>query len=829
MNNNGYILIVEDSKTQAGQLEAILKPLGYPISIAYNAKDALSYLKQKRPALVIADILMPEMNGYQLCSLIKSDEKYSDIPVMLLTQLSDPKEVIKGLESGADDFISKPYNEELLLTRIKMILSIRAKEEVVKKKINILVVEDSPTQAEQLKYLLEEHGYDVSTAGNGKDGLESARKSKPDLVVADILMPVMDGYTMAYEIKRDEALKKIPIILITSLMEKKDIVRKASVVADGFFTKPYDDEYLLTKIKSLISSKYDENKDWDKNGIDVRFAGEQFAVKSNRRQILTFLLSTYENAVQQNHDLIMMQRELQLVNEHLEEKVRERTEELEASEKSFRSLADDANDAIAIASAKGDYVYANKKFANLTDYSVEELLKMNIRDVIEPELLQETIDRFKTRISGKIPKGYIEMNIVGKGGRRILVEITSSRTIWHGEPALIGIMRDISERKKREEDLIRASKLESLGVLAGGIAHDFNNIMTGVMANISLALKLCDSEDKIYKLLNNAENAAVNARGLANQLLTFAKGGAPVKKTISIVKLLKEDVEFACRGSNIKCIFKISDDLWAVDVDEGQLNQVVYNMIINAEQAMPKGGVVEVSAENKTISPESGLPLKGGEYVVITIRDSGIGISEENLKKIFDPYFTTKEKGSGLGLATSYSIIKKHDGHISVESKIGIGTTFFIYLPKSEKELPLEEEAGVGELIYGKGNVLIMDDEEILRTAAGLLLGELGYSVDFARDGREAIEVYKKAKDSGEPFNVVIMDLTIPGGMGGKEAIKELLEIDPDVRAIVCSGYSTDPIMSEFKDYGFKAVIVKPYDIDVLSRTVNDVIKGEGK
>lgn len=829
MDNDSYILIVEDSKTQAGQLEAILKPLGYPISIAYNGKDALTHLKEKKPVLVIADILMPEMDGYQVCMLIKSDEKYRDIPVILLTQLSDPKEIIKGLESGADDFISKPYNEELLLARIKSILSIRTKEDVLKKKINILIVEDSPTQAEQLKYLLEEQGYDVVTAGNGKDGIEAAKRARPDLIIADILMPVMDGYTMAYEIKRDEALKKIPIILITSLMEKKDIVRKASVVADGFFTKPYDDAYLLTKIKSLISSQYDENKNWDINGIDVNFAGDRYVVKSNRRQILTFLLSTYENAVQQNHDLIMMQRELQIINEQLEEKVRERTEELQSSEENFRAITENAMEGIVIIGSKGEHLYANEMAAKITGYSVDELLKLNMKDVLPSDNLLVMKERLKERLEGLPRQSYPEITIIAKDGRRILIETTSSKTLWHGEAALIVIFRDISDRKRKEDELIKLAKLESLGVLAGGIAHDFNNLLTGVIGNLSLAKMYCKPDDKVYQIILEAEKASTNAKGLTYQLLTFAKGGAPVKKTISIVKLIKDATAFACRGSNTKCNFDVPEDIWAVDADEGQMNQVVYNMVINAEQSMPEGGSITVCIENASVKGENKHLIKEGEYVKIAISDTGAGISEEKLSKIFDPYFTTKKEGSGLGLSTCYSIIKNHGGYITVDSKVGTGTIFYIYLPKSEKEISIEEKEGEGKLIYGKGKILIMDDEDILRNAAGLLLGELGYSVDYARDGKEAIEIYKKAKDSGEPFDVVLMDLTIPAGMGGKDAIKKLIEIDPDIRAIVCSGYSTDPIMSEYVNYGFKEAIIKPYDIEQLSRVVYKVVEGKGR
>src|SRR3989338_4258198 len=827
MNLQSYILIVEDSETQARQLESILKPIGYGISIAYTAKDALDFLKRQKPVLVIADILMPEMDGYQLCKMIKGDDRLRDIPVVLLTQLSDPREVIKGLESSADDFISKPYNEELLLTRISTILNIKKREDIINKKLNILVVEDSPTQAEQLRYMLEEQGYGVVTAGNGREGLEAARRIKPTLIIADILMPVMDGYEMASEIRRDESLKKTPIILITSLQDKKDIVRKASVIADGFFTKPYDEQYLQSKIKLLISNINHEDKGNGLTELDVTFAGEHYNIISNRRQILTFLLSTYENAVQQNHDLIMMQRELQIINEQLEKRVKERTEELQASEGNFRSLADNANDSIMIVTDKGKFVYVNRRLLDMTGYSVEELLKMNIFDLIHPNFCEAARERFGERIDGTVPIGHSEIAIVKKNRNSLLAEATCSRTFWHGQPAVIGLLRDISERKRRVDEFVKLEKLESLGILAGGIAHDFNNFLTGILGNISLAKKKCKPDDIIYKLLSDSEKASQGAKSLTYQLLTFAKGGTPARKTISIIKLLRDDVEFACRGSNVKCSLNIPDDLWPVNIDEGQINQVIYNIVINAGHAMSEGGTVELSAENINAYADNRYFVKEGKYVKIAISDTGSGISEENLNKIFDPYFTTKKTGSGLGLASAYSIIKNHDGYISVELKVGKGTTFYIYLPKSQSEAAVIKEHEEG-LVYGEGKILVMDDEEILSTAAGMILDELGYSADFARDGKEAIKLYKKAKDSGEPFNAVLMDLTIPAGMGGKEAVKELIKIDPDVRVIVCSGYSNDPIMSEYADYGFSAAIVKPYNIDELSRTINEVVKGKG-
>jgi len=388
---------------------------------------------------------------------------------------------------------------------------------------------------------------------------------------------------------------------------------------------------------------------------------------------------------------------------------------------------------------------------------------------------------------------------------------------------IVAVIRDITERKKMEEELLRGQKLESLGVLAGGIAHDFNNALTGILGNIALAKMLVNPEDKISKKLAAAEKATLRAQKLTQQLLTFSMGGAPVKKITSIAELIEESTDFALRGSSAKCEYSIAKDLWPVEVDEGQIGQVIGNLIINAQQAMPEGGTIKVRAENIAVTADNPFSLKAGRYLKISIEDQGIGISGEHLSKIFDPYFTTKQKGSGLGLATTYSIIKNHAGHITVESKLGVGTTFYIYIPASEKKALIRKDAEKSHM-PGNGKILVMDDEIDIRESIGEVLTLLGYEISLAGNGIKAIELYTKARESGNPFDAVIMDLTISGGMGGKETIKKLFEIDPHVRAIVSSGYSNDPIMSEFKKYGFRDVIVKPYKIEELSRVLHRVV-----
>jgi PAS domain S-box-containing protein len=388
----------------------------------------------------------------------------------------------------------------------------------------------------------------------------------------------------------------------------------------------------------------------------------------------------------------------------------------------------------------------------------------------------------------------------------------------------IVVFRDITLEKRLDEELAKANRLESLGIFAGGIAHDFNNLLTGVLGNISLAKVLTNPREKIHRLLTETEKSTYRAKGLTQQLLTFAKGGMPVKKLVAARELLQESVQFSLRGSRVSCTMRIADDLQPVEVDEGQLNQVIQNLAINALQAMQEqGGVIEVSADNVEIAAGQEALLTPGSYIRIAIADHGSGISPEIIDRIFDPFFTTKKNGSGLGLATSYAIVSKHQGHLTVESTVGQGATFFLYLPAAKRE-PAAKPSPAPEPPTGSGRVLVMDDEELVRTVTRSMLEFNGYEVELTSDGDEAIAKYQSGMQAGKPFDLVLMDLTIPGGMGGKEAIARLLVIDPKVRAIVASGYSNDPVMANYRSHGFRKVIPKPYTLKELIATVSEVL-----
>jgi len=385
---------------------------------------------------------------------------------------------------------------------------------------------------------------------------------------------------------------------------------------------------------------------------------------------------------------------------------------------------------------------------------------------------------------------------------------------------------EISEKKWFEEELFKVQKLESLGVLAGGIAHDFNNILTIILGNIEEARISLPPGKKAGEQLTVAEQAAIKARGITQQLLTFAKGGAPIKKVVSLPQFIRESVDFSLRGANVRAEYSIPSDLWRVEIDGTQISQVLSNLAINAVQAMPEGGTLMVTARNEVVNLNSS-ELHKGRYIRIEVADQGVGIPQEHHSKIFDPYFTTKESGSGLGLSIVYSVVKRHGGTITVNSAPGKGCTFVIFLPATEKKEAEPQVEAARKLSHIPARILVMDDEEAIGKIAARMLERLGYRVETVLNGAEAVAAYRQALTEDEPFDIVITDLTVPGGMGGKETLKHLLEIDPQAKVIVSSGYANDAIMSDFTDYGFKGVIPKPYMLGELDKTLQELLGGK--
>ena len=436
-----------------------------------------------------------------------------------------------------------------------------------------------------------------------------------------------------------------------------------------------------------------------------------------------------------------------------------------------------------------------------------------------PNPVQQVIAR------GKIVGLVNNTILISKEGRETVIA-DSGAPIMDSENNLIGVVlvfRDVTEARRMENEILKVEKLESLGVLAGGIAHDFNNFLAGIIGNLSLAKLETNAADPIYDQLQEMEKAAMRAKNLTQQLLTFSKGGEPVRKPTDLAHLVKESASFAVRGSNVRCEVNFGPDSLIGDVDEGQVTQVIHNLTLNAVQAMPEGGLISISGELIDIYAGNNLTLNAGPYVKLNIEDHGTGIKKEHIQKIFDPYFTTKQKGSGLGLAIAHSVIEKHHGAITVESELGAGTTYRIFLPAIRESDP-KMQAEKPVLDTGGGRILVMDDEEFICKLASDMLTRMGFEVATTHNGEEAIHRYQQSLDSGRKYDAVILDLTIPGAMGGRETIKKLLEIDADVRAIVSSGYSNDPVLSDYARYGFRHAVSKPYRIQDLSEALKAIL-----
>ncbi len=588
------------------------------------------------------------------------------------------------------------------------------------------------------------------------------------------------------------------------------------------FTRLIPKRYAGEPINKAISCAWAE--------IIKRTGGTTLAVGRTRKHA-TFPveISLSQMVVDQRILYVAMVRDV-TERKHFEQQIDKEKENLAVT---LRSIGD----GVITTDVNGKITIINNAAEKLTGWTSAEAVGQPLKTVFNVMVdlaAQAKIQKAGSRNEAQsILQGLPEtLTLTSREGVERLIEQVASPILDNKNEVsgVVLVFRDITERQRNEAEQRKAETLEQLGLLAGGIAHDFNNLLTAIIGNISLASLLLPPNDEMATRLDDAKNASMRARDLAQQLLTFARGGAPIKTTASIGKLIQDTVSFSLRGSHNRSDFSFGADLWPAEIDSGQISQVIANLVVNADQAMPNGGTLHVSCDNfrytSTTTPV--IPdLTPGDYIHLRIRDEGVGIPEKYLKRIFDPYFTTKPKGNGLGLATAYSIIKNHNGLMTVESEVHVGSRFDIYLPASVHQYqpaPVEQTETPVQNIEGSGRVLIVDDEEAIRALVEFTLSRLGYEVSEAATAIEGVNLYREKLESGERFDLVILDLTLPGGMGGKEALKKLIEIDPTVNAIVSSGYATDATMSRYQDFGFRGVIAKPYEASQLGKKVAEVI-----
>jgi PAS domain S-box-containing protein len=473
---------------------------------------------------------------------------------------------------------------------------------------------------------------------------------------------------------------------------------------------------------------------------------------------------------------------------------------------------------------EGRILFANRGLVRILglDCDPEQLVGKLLRDVLVYTEREGTV-RLALAQHGEIRGFEYHFRTLGGEDRWVLHDSRIVRDPASGQQIVEAIVKDVTERRRLQEETAKAQRLESLGVLAGGIAHDFNNILTVVLGNVSLARMGLPDDHPAVARLADAGTAVGRARDLTQQLLTFAKGGAPVRCVGPVDEVVRSSSTLALAGSSADCTLEIAPDLWPAEIDEGQIAQVVSNLVINADQAMPAGGRIRVLAANVRVSGGLPHPMPSGRYVRVSVRDDGMGIPANHLSRIFDPYFTTKQKGSGLGLSVCYSIVKNHGGGMFVESQLGLGACFHVYLPAADDVASTPPE-GVPRSVRGAGRVLVMDDDPLVRGVLAAMLTELGFQAVFARDGAEAVVAYADAARRGHPFAAAILDLTVRGGVGGLEAVRRLLALDPGARALVSSGYSNDPVLSDHRAHGFRGVVRKPYRVEELSAALHQVL-----
>ncbi|QEM68214.1 response regulator [Geobacter sp. FeAm09] len=606
-------------------------------------------------------------------------------------------------------------------------------------------------------------------------------------------------------------------------------------VTTGFFIihLPFADNILSRETARLVLIFRKESAEWkiSHSSISIPYylvrEGEVYPLKGlvERNQLLEEQIAERTMQLSETND------KLRQTNEKLAREIEEHKQTESANARLLleqRAILDNLPMMAWLKDSEGRLEMVNEPYAKACGHTVDECIGKTDLELFPQETARSYIaDDHEVCTTGQ--KRQQEKQIVTPDGPKWHLTYKTPLFDELGRIAgITGIALDISDLKEHEKEELKVQKLESLGVLAGGIAHDFNNILTGIMGNISLAKMFIDETHRSHKALVGAEKASVRATELARQLLIFARGGEPVKKVVSLRHLVNESVSLVLHGSNVRGIVDIPASIHAIEADEGQICQAFHNIIINATQAMPGGGVITVSARNETLAGRNTVALPPGAYICLTFTDEGCGISEADLKKVFDPYFTTKVSGNGLGLASTHSIITRHGGHIGVSSLVDKGTTFTIHLPSigeavSECQTEPVTQTSKG---HGGGSILVMDDEEMIRELAVGMLEEIGYRVTTCNEGSEALRSYKAAQESGTPFSVVIMDLTIPGGMGGKEAAEEILALDPAACLIVSSGYSNDPIMSDYRTYGFTGAIAKPYRIDELAEMLRASLPG---
>jgi PAS domain S-box-containing protein len=733
----------------------------FEVTYRESLNQGTQYLKSHPVDLIILDLTLLDSRGLNTLRRLRRNKAARDIPIIVLTVMDDKMAAIEAVKMGAQEYLVKSD-----ITARSLCTSIRY-----------------AIERHQLKLQLEK---------------ETVEQKKRENQFMEILTSTPDGVVI---VDKDNKLR------FMNPAAENFLGRESSTSLGKLFEFPM--------ITNESESREIEFPHANGDRITIEMRGVKIDWKGKDARLISL------------RDITRKKKLLKALSQ-----------EKERLDITLRSIID----GVITTDQKGEIRLINWMAVQMTGWTQEEAVGKPLAHVLK--LKDKTTGEFLIDAGKKAFRvdetievaSSTDWVLISRSGNKIPIEYSCAPVLKEGEVmGMVLVIRDATEKIELEEDLIRSRNLEALGVMARGIAHEYNNILTSTLGYISLAKVTTNEENKIFFRLKQAEDASFQAMEISDRLLTFSKGGEPQKRKESIINILQQAAHHILRSRQITTDWNIDDDLWPVMFDPSQVSLAVSNILKNAAEAVSNKGPIKINVNNFKVPAKRSLAVKKGNYVKISITDRGSGIPDEHLPKIFDPYFTTKEKAEGIGLTTAYSIIRKHGGWIRVKSRNYRGgnvTTVTLLLPAAVT-LPEQKKTAVSVPIHGKGveppaekkrKILVMDDEEMVREIAREMLEFLEYEAVSAEDGEEALELYQSAMKSGNPVEVVILDLVVPTGMGGKECIQKLLEIDPNVTAVVSSGYSDDPVVANYQDYGFRGVLPKPYKINELREILEQFI-----
>uniref|UniRef100_UPI004057700D hybrid sensor histidine kinase/response regulator n=1 Tax=Candidatus Electronema sp. TaxID=2698783 RepID=UPI004057700D len=756
------VLIVDDQPASLKVLLSFLQEQDFELRILQSGRQTLEMIGQIQPDIILLDVLMPDMDGLETCRRIKADPAWAEIPVVFMTALHSAEDKVAGFAAGGVDYITKPFQQDEVLARISTQLSLRRQNLRLK-----AAKEELQCRQTMLEALLDSIPDSIyfKDMSNRYLGCNRAFEQFSGRTAAELT-----GRT-------DEEVLPPGLAAVFSRQDQALLAACAAERREELLVRPDGGSALFDVLKSP-------------------YIGEDGAPLG--------LIGIWRNITGE----------------------KEAERRAEAERERLAVTLHSIGDGVIATDVAGRVSYLNKVAEQLTGWTAAEAAGKSSAEVfkiVHEETGAACADPVRRVLElGELVLLEAQTALIRRDSRPLSVA-DSCAPVRDREGRIIGtviVFRDVTVERRKTEELIRVKKLESLSLLAAGIAHDFNNILFAILGNIELAATLAGASPAA-PLLADARKATERAAKLTQQLLIFAKGGEPMKEITSLADLIRDSAEFVLHGSPVSCAFDFAEDLRLINADSGQISQVIQNIILNARDAMPGGGAIRIACANAD-GEERILPpgLRRRSLVRITIQDSGPGIAPEIMDKIFDPYFTTKPEGNGLGLAICHTVVKKHDGHIAVRSEPGQGAVFSIWLPAeaAAAQAVLTEEQETAPPLPRR--VLVMDDDEMLRKLVQAQLRALGHEAVLAADGEEAVRLFRQLREEGRPADFVIMDLTIPGGMGGKETARLLLAEDPDARLIVASGYSNDPVLAEYRNYGFRAAVAKPFNLQELRQAI---------